>query len=495
MRKFILLFLFSFSMINPTMKVKAEQTNKKVFPFEITSVISSNDGILIRGWGMASVTHHYDSSSSHYYELILEGKKDRLTFSATPHYYSQTNTMKVYNVRKCAMNEYYKTGGVCYYNYDYVGFEFYVPYSRLKINESYKLSLSVHSNVLDFTKTTPLFYPIHTPITEKKETILYKVSSNLYETHLRVAENAVFDRISPSKSGQVRKTSSMCSATYGYSRYFDEGSIYMNVYDRYPNESTTYYKLRSGYETSCRGGRNVIKEGSAYDSWIASNWVDFEGESMTISILDTNQPPNIEILNHPTIRDIDSLEFDFRKYIYASDPEEGNLTNKTYVKNKVDLSQTGEYDLELEVTDSRGLKATNTLHVTVIDGNTVPLIFAENITLYQYEKFDPLKNVTAEDKEDGDITHKLTYEGNVNTSVIGNYPIIYSVSDSKHAIAKKEIIISVIKNPNEKLRYISNRKEFIFYRENVPLNWREKLHFLIDQIKNPKIFSKRTLHY
>ncbi|OEE31243.1 chitinase [Vibrio genomosp. F10 str. ZF-129] len=44
--------------------------------------------------------------------------------------------------------------------------------------------------------------------------------------------------------------------------------------------------------------------------------------------------------------------------------------------------------------------------------------------------FDPMSDVTAMDDEDGDLTHHITVEGQVNTSSVGTYALTYLVEDS-----------------------------------------------------------------
>ena len=131
----------------------------------------------------------------------------------------------------------------------------------------------------------------------------------------------------------------------------------------------------------------------------------------------------------------------------------------------------------------------------MIDTNTPPILDANDKIVYQYEKFDYLKDVKAYDLEDKDITHKIYYEGNINTSKLGKYAITYYVSDSKNKTVSKTILVEVVKNPKEKIRYISNRINKIFYKENIPINWTENIHFLIDQIENPRNIIKKTLKY
>lgn len=173
MKKTFLLFLFTF-MILFSLPVKASSTDKKNFTFEITSVKITNTSIKIEGWGMAVNSHHYNSTTTHDYSLILTSDHDQVTFHSEPLYNSQTNTMRVLNVRKCNANEFYKQGGTCYYNYDYVGFSFEIPLRNLKIDEIYEAKLAIHSNILGFTKYTDVFYPILTPVIQKKERLNIK---------------------------------------------------------------------------------------------------------------------------------------------------------------------------------------------------------------------------------------------------------------------------------------------------------------------------------
>ncbi|MFN6593249.1 M60 family metallopeptidase, partial [Bacillus sp. TD10] len=58
---------------------------------------------------------------------------------------------------------------------------------------------------------------------------------------------------------------------------------------------------------------------------------------------------------------------------------------------------------------------------------TVPV----GVTINVGSSFDPMKDVSATDKEDGDLTNKITIEGQVDTSKVGIYELTYTVEDSK----------------------------------------------------------------
>ncbi len=77
--------------------------------------------------------------------------------------------------------------------------------------------------------------------------------------------------------------------------------------------------------------------------------------------------------------------------------------------------------------------------------NTPPVITAKDITLTVGDSFDPVKDVTATDKEDGTIT--VTKEhitaNDVDTSKSGTYHVTYKVTDKNGASTEKTITVTV----------------------------------------------------
>ena len=78
--------------------------------------------------------------------------------------------------------------------------------------------------------------------------------------------------------------------------------------------------------------------------------------------------------------------------------------------------------------------------------NTAPTINASNKVITVGDTFDPLKDVTATDKEDGDIT--LTIENVIKNEVdntkVGVYEVTYKVTDSQGASTTKTIKVTVV---------------------------------------------------
>lgn len=79
--------------------------------------------------------------------------------------------------------------------------------------------------------------------------------------------------------------------------------------------------------------------------------------------------------------------------------------------------------------------------------NEVPVINGNDQTIHVGESFDPMKNVTAQDKEDGDLTEDIqVIENTVNTKVPGIYHVTYKVIDSDGALSTKTVKITVLED-------------------------------------------------
>lgn len=121
--------------------------------------------------------------------------------------------------------------------------------------------------------------------------------------------------------------------------------------------------------------------------------------------------------------------------VLAIDKEDGDLTSKIKVDGEVDTNKAGTYVLKYTVTDSKGhevtAKQTVTVKVREEVKNDKPILKVPATTsITEGDQFDPLIGVSATDKEDGDLTSKVAYEGTIDTNKAGIYEIIYSVRDS-----------------------------------------------------------------
>ena len=81
---------------------------------------------------------------------------------------------------------------------------------------------------------------------------------------------------------------------------------------------------------------------------------------------------------------------------------------------------------------------------TPVELNHVPTISASDKTITIGDKFDPMKDVTANDNEDGDLTSKIKVIRNaIDTKKAGTYEVTYQVTDSQGATATKTVKVTV----------------------------------------------------
>ncbi|PEF97095.1 immunoglobulin-like domain-containing protein [Bacillus toyonensis] len=157
-----------------------------------------------------------------------------------------------------------------------------------------------------------------------------------------------------------------------------------------------------------------------------------------------NEAPELTVPFTSTLRV--GEKFDPMAGVSATDKEDGNLTNKVKYKGNVDTSKPGKYIVEYWVVDSKGVNATATQSVIVKENEETPdmepkLTVPTGATINVGDKFDPMAGVSSTDKEDGDITSKVTVNGSVDASKPGTYELTYTVSDSKgHTVTAKQTV-------------------------------------------------------
>ena len=155
--------------------------------------------------------------------------------------------------------------------------------------------------------------------------------------------------------------------------------------------------------------------------------------------------------------------FDAKKDVTAADAEDGDITAQIEViKNTVDTTQAGTYEVTYKVTDSQGASATKTINVTVNPKmevvNEAPVINAEDKTLTVGDDFDPMDGVTAIDKEDGNLTDSIQItENTVDTCKAGKYTVVYEVTDSHGTRVVRTIYVTVQQKTTDTDKEDSNK--------------------------------------
>lgn len=158
-----------------------------------------------------------------------------------------------------------------------------------------------------------------------------------------------------------------------------------------------------------------------------------------------NHAPEIEVSDKTlTVGDV----FDPMENMIVKDKEDSANDLVVDVTHNVDTSKVGVYEVTYTVTDTKGATTIKKIYVTVNPKmevlNEIPTLHAENITITVGDKFDPLKDVTATDKEDGILTDKIEVLSNaVDINKAGVYEVTYKVTDSNGATVTKTITVTV----------------------------------------------------
>ncbi|MPQ44196.1 immunoglobulin-like domain-containing protein, partial [Clostridium tarantellae] len=159
----------------------------------------------------------------------------------------------------------------------------------------------------------------------------------------------------------------------------------------------------------------------------------------------TNTKPKILAVEDTIIKVGDNFE-NTSLAVLSMDEEDGDITNLVSIKGKVDSNTEGEYKLVYSVTDSDGNTTTAERKVTVRSNEKPVITGADAITIKAYDNFNETLGVTANDKEDGDLTSKINIEGNVDTIKEGVYTLVYSVTDSDGNISSVRRSVKVRSN-------------------------------------------------
>ena len=163
--------------------------------------------------------------------------------------------------------------------------------------------------------------------------------------------------------------------------------------------------------------------------------------------------PIITIMNNG--QEVDKIvvtkgdELDLSKYISAVDYLGGTINPE--IIGSYDVNKAGTYELTVRATDRFNNVSEKSLTLVVekkvINApsmNAAPVIIANDVELLVGDKFNELDNVKVIDEEDGEIpVDKVVVESDVDTTKVGNYKVIYSVTDSNGATTTKTINVKV----------------------------------------------------
>lgn len=427
---------------------------RRELKYEITGLHYQGDRLNIQGWGFMYMRQHFTNSSTHDIYVALENETETKTYKASLLPVDQTQLLKYGNVPRCMETQLNQHAMTCYYDYVNVGFSVSVPLSDLSVQKTYTMYLIIYGKRLNEYQKIPLYYPLQNSIITKVGDYEYHSISNLKDTEITVISAHVYARSGPSTEYPVYRLGSNCSDSALNRAFFRENTTYLNIHDRYFDGTNTYFMVSADPSVCYLSRRRIIEGKTVKPVWIASGFVQYGGTPLIITSKLINTAPWIEII-HPTIEQ--GEYFDYSLYIRAFDEQEGELTHKIKVLSNPYSDKPGTYSLVFEVTDKYGFVSTDIMYVTVTEPlNTNPMILAEDKVIYRFSDFNELDNVYAYDVEDGDLSHQIIVNGNVDKSRRGEYILCYQVYDSHGAQVQRCIIVQVIDHIYKKTRFISN---------------------------------------
>lgn len=154
-----------------------------------------------------------------------------------------------------------------------------------------------------------------------------------------------------------------------------------------------------------------------------------------------------------TFKEVKDLEYG---NFTLSDFVEGINCNKvcTYNNEKIDYNISEVKNLgenEVTVTVHYLEKEYSHSYKVKVNDTTLPVLNfkTEDFTVVKNSEFDP-KNIidSAIDNYDGDLTEKVKTTGIINTKKVGDYKVIYEVSDSNENKLTKEVVFHVLEEEN-----------------------------------------------
>ena len=153
--------------------------------------------------------------------------------------------------------------------------------------------------------------------------------------------------------------------------------------------------------------------------------------------------------------------FDARLGVIAIDDVDGDISEKIEVLGEVDTGWLGIFILNYRVQDSSGNQvfASRVVRVVERDVNPPVLIGVGDVVLFQNYYFNPLQGVTAIDESDGDLTAAIVVVGEVDSRVVGEYQLDYSVKDSSGniVVAKRKVKVVLPDNTAPAFSGIKNQ--------------------------------------
>lgn len=248
---------------------------------------------------------------------------------------------------------------------------------------------------------------------------------------------------------------------YTYDLYTESGTLKPKV--ALSVKETMYYydpSLQSAKGQSLLNNRYVMVYAAAFDEsnnpvsylvtsdykysqkhWVSANSIKFTTSRYGQASVTVSGMNAYTTVNPTTVDDLSTHISGFYHYAYMPILEEKTVDGNLWYKVPVDLS--GD-NLEFGWTLASATDVLITPYQYTAE-NTIPTITATDKEIIQGQTFDPLKDVSATDAEDGNITSliKIT-NNNIDINTPGIYQVTYEVTDTYGISVTKTINVTII---------------------------------------------------
>lgn len=216
---------------------------------------------------------------------------------------------------------------------------------------------------------------------------------------------------------------------------------YKKVYDHY----SKLLNIRKEYsKVFSKGDRKTIAGSNEEGYSVVLRSYNGGEQDTPMSLNATNEGTNIP--NGEKLFVVLNTKNEGKDVSFKTNFKEGDKVKDLYGGNEYSVGKDGNVTVNAPSKEDGGtaILALKEDSVPPAVINNAPEINAKDVTLTVGENFDPMKGVTAEDKEDGDLTKDIkVVENTVNTDKPGEYKVVYKVTDSKGASSTKEINVKV----------------------------------------------------
>ncbi len=211
-----------------------------------------------------------------------------------------------------------------------------------------------------------------------------------------------------------------------------------DLYDAFTSLTSQGQPLRGVMTWSINWDMGTNKNGQQYNEQFIKDYGPFVHGQVT--------PPPVE--GEPIFKGIENARvlhntvFDPMAGVTATDKEDGDLTSSIDVEGYVETSVLGTYILTYRVKDTDNNETTQARTVEVYSQKPV-FDGVSDTTVALGATFDPMAGVSASDAEDGDLTSSIVQTGSVDVNEVGNYTLVYRVTDSANQTTTADRKVSV----------------------------------------------------